>query len=193
MKRAVTAALAAMAVVVGAAAGARLTAQAAEPIPPRVVLVGDSITVQYGPEFASAWGGETTVLGGSGQDPATSPWEAALRADVAQRGAPGVIVVEDWSIPGLCPTCGPATTAEWRTAMVGLVDYAVSTGARVVVLVPAPTAATLLMLGEDVAFLRGLPAEIVAMVPADAPDGLHYTPAGGGGMASALVDQLAAR
>lgn len=149
--------------------------------PARLILVGDSI----GRQLSEAFTADHIYVGDNGQDPATSPWESQLRA-LAPTSS-DTVVIEDWSIPGLCPTCGPATEGEWRAAMTSLTGYADSTGARLFVLQPHAAAPGLVMLPADVAFVGQLPGTHVELSTADNGDGLHYTPAGAAAMAARLA------
>jgi len=141
----------------------------------RTILLGDSITEQYGAFYAALYPDENAIRpGGNSQDPSTHPWAKSLAA-----ARPGdVIALQDYHADTDSPV--EPWKAAWRT----LVDVAVSTGARVVILVGHQPSQS------NEAFFASLPAEHLDMVPADLFDCVHYDYAGSIAMAERLKTYL---
>lgn len=141
----------------------------------RTILLGDSITEQYGAFYATLYPDDNVIRpGGNSQDPSTHPWAKSLAA--ARAG--DVIVLQDYHADADSPV------EPWMEAWRTLVDVALATGARVVILVGHQPSQT------NEAFFATLPAEHLDMVPADLFDGVHYDYAGSVAMAELLKKYL---
>jgi hypothetical protein len=149
------------------------------PSRPRVLLVGDSLTQQYSVPFIALDTYEVAVFGGPGEDPANHPWaDQVLVAVTAWR--PDFVVLQDYSLPGIAPE--NITFDQYAAAMTQVAVIAGSRGALVDVLVGCCF--------PDL--MHSLPADRwTDMVPADAPDGIHYAEAGAAAMADRLSHDLA--
>ena len=134
--------------------------------PPRVVVVGDSITVNYSRFMPTA-----ARIGTSGGDAFWGGWAAGLRAI----GVADVVVLQDYVVPGSVPL------DRWESAWRELVDAAHSVGARKVSILVGDT---------NAAFLSSLDGTHVTMPPADHPDGVHFTYAGGVRLAALVLRNL---
>jgi len=126
---------------------------------PRVLLVGDSITGQYGAFYKAMYPDQDVRLaGGSGQDPLTSPWAVQLIAN----GQESAIVLQDFKFPA-------EVNDQWKVAWIYLVRYAKQYARRVVILAfNDMNRPWFYSLGAA----EGVP--VMDMVPSDYGDGIHY-------------------
>jgi hypothetical protein len=139
-----------------------------EPGPSKLLLVGDSLTSQYKAQMTVY----ANRIGGNGENAYSDEWPTKLQ-QATDNFARDVIVLQDYCLPGYDTD---ATVEQWHEAWRQLVFVANASGARVITLVGCC----------DPVFMESLPTEHLDMEPADAPDGIHYTPEGAKRMAERL-------
>lgn len=154
------------------------SAAAPEVIHKRTILVGDSISEQYGSFHAALYPGRFVVrTGGSGQDPSTYPWYKTIL--VARAG--DTIVLQDYHADI------DSDVATWQQAWRDLVAWANNSGARVVLSIGQQPSQ------HNEAFFATLPVALRRdMVAADLWDGVHYHYAGAQAEARSLEAFLVA-
>jgi hypothetical protein len=154
---------------------------ACEPSRARVLILGDSLTGQFGPPLSEQSWPETRVLirYWPGTNPVATSWLSWLNNVGGHLDA---VVLEDYT--GACCDMGGFDTGSYTMAVQAIVDAAHARGARFIFLGTAEH--------PDLGAVGGIDARF-RMAPADESDGVHYSAARATDEATLLHEQLGLR